>query len=210
MIDKSKSQPIKTYTEILSSQRRDKFIFIGASLLVCALFFVISYQAVTDRKQGAYFVGEGIAGYAQYIAFNKPEYRSVEIKDYLKRYTGFMYGFDENSFKPNMDKALALGGVTGPAAAQVQFYKDNQYVEALVSTNSRIQVEVDSIQVDARTTPYKANVYARQTTVSGAGSQTFRLWYYVELDNLDSRSEGNVYALSLRKLTPFDQSEVKY
>jgi hypothetical protein len=209
MIDKGKNQPVKTYSEILNSQRRDKYIFIAASLICCVLFFTISYQAVTDRKQGAYFVGENVSGFAQYVSFNKPEYRRIEVIDYLKRYTNLMYGFDGNTYKPNMEQALALGGISGPAASQVQFYKDNRYIEALISTNSRIQVVVDSIQADASSLPYKANVYARQTTVSGAGSQHFRLWYYVELENLDSRSEMNVYGLTLKNLTPFDQSEIK-
>jgi|GEM_PF-2709710 len=208
MIDKSKSEPIKNFGAILKSTRNEKYIFFSLCLLVSLGSFLVAYTAVIDRKRGAYFIGQNMAGIGEYVQYNRPDFREVEIKDYLKRYTKAMYSFDQNTFEGNLNEALALGGVNGPAAVQVQFYKDNNYLEGLIGGNSKIQIKVDSIQVDSSSEPYKANVFSRQTTYSGAGSQQFNLFFYVELTNLDSRSEDNPYGLTLRLVSPFNQTEI--
>lgn len=202
------NSPTQTYIDVVKTARNKSTFAIIVSSVVSVMFFVLAFSAVTDRNQGAYVIGPGFAQHVAYSNFSSLPERQVELKQYLTDYTNYMYGFDASNYTTHMNRALELGGTGGPASVQYDWYKKNNYFDFIVSSGTKLSVKVDSVLTDLSSEPYKANVYATQTTFSGSGSQTYRLWYYVEVTNRNARTDENIYAMNITVLTPFDQSQI--
>ncbi|MCA6429147.1 MAG: hypothetical protein IM613_06900 [Cytophagales bacterium] len=197
-----------TFIDVVKTARSKSNFTIAVCAIVCSLFFILAFSAVTDRNQGAYVIGPGFAQHVAYSNFNSLPEREVEMRQYLTDYTNAMYGFDATNYTGQMKRALELGGTGGPAEVQLDWYKKNNYFDFIVSSGTKLSVKVDSVQTDMSSEPYKANVFATQTTFNGSGSEQYRLWYYVEVSNLNRRVTENVYAMNIKVLTPFDQTKI--
>lgn len=135
------------------------------SLIVCMLIsigsLVWAFVTTNNIKNTAFVLTkDGQAAMMEGISLNEVDvYRKPEIINHIKMFHESFWEVDQFNYKRRIDRALYLSGRSGK-----QLFKTlqaNGHLAKLVTENLTQKIDIDSIKVNDKVTPYKAQFYGK-------------------------------------------------
>lgn len=130
-----------------------------------------------------------------------------EMQLAVKNFIGYMFSFDQSSFKANVEKAMNLCLETDGRTIYNQF-KNNNLQEALEKTDAKVYVQIDSVTINNSTTPATGKMYFKQTFETATSSNTTALGANFSIFKY-SRTDANPLGLKLGNIVFFEYVPVQ-
>ncbi|WP_405208503.1 hypothetical protein [Aquimarina sp. LLG6339-5] len=134
-------------------------------LIICMLIstgsLVWAFVTTNNIKNTAFVLTkDGQAAMMQGISLNEVDvYRKPEIINHIKMFHKSFWEIDQFNYKRRIDRALYLSGRSGK-----QLFKTlqaNGHLAKLVTENLTQKMDIDSIKINDKVTPYKATFYGK-------------------------------------------------
>ncbi|GAA0716315.1 conjugative transposon protein TraK [Aquimarina litoralis] len=131
------------------------------STLISIGSLVWAFVTTNNIKNTAFVLTkDGQAAMMQGISLNEvDEFRKPEIINHIKMFHESFWEIDQFNYKRRIDRALYLSGRSGK-----QLFKTlqaNGHLAKLVTENLTQKIDIDSIKVNDKVTPYKAKFYGK-------------------------------------------------
>lgn len=179
-------------------------------LVICFLALASSAYLVNmahvDANQRAYFIAESGTLVGNVSSKDDAQSKYVEVKNHVKVFANLMFSFDEGNYTTNVEKALFLIGNDGRVLYNT--YQEGDMLNNLVRNNASVTITIDSLQVDARSKPYRARIFIRQKIASSIGSQQNNIYADMKVEDV-TRTETNPHGLRIEDFTIFNNDKIQ-
>lgn len=172
-------------------------VFFLAALVVMATAFVISFFHLSYKINQAYskaLVIDTRGAVFETHPILAQEMRVYEFENHVKTFIGLWYGFDENNYEANVQKALSLIGNKGKEL--LNEYNDLGMLSELIQKNLRYDVLINDLQIDMTTIPVSGSVVFTQTGYRAKGKISRRVFVDFSLYEV-ARSRENVHGVKI-------------
>lgn len=180
-------------------------VVIICSLGVAALSLYKSFSLVSRMQGKIYILANGKA--IEAFAADRKDNIPVEARDHVKTFHTFFFTLDpdENVIRTNINKALNLAD--GTAKRVYDDLKEKGYYTGIISGNISQGIEVDSVQVDIKSYPYRFRCYATQKITRATTNVTRSLITEGSLRNV-SRSDNNPHGFLIEHWTTIENTDL--
>lgn len=203
LADINKGESTKSFNASFNMLRRYFFVFALAMIISVGFAFYFISNAM-DIATNRVFVLTN-AGTFEGTPSTNPEERKLEIEHHVKVFLRYMFAFDEQSYKSNLENGLHLIDTDGNLI--VQQYQDIKMLEKLAQNSMVIRVEVDSVLSSLKTYPYRARAFARQIIETPAGVVQQNLVCDMNLKDV-TRARKNIHGLKITNFNVIDDSRL--
>jgi conjugative transposon TraK protein len=180
-------------------------LIVACTFISCYTLYK-SYQLVNEAHARIYILSNGKA--LEAIAEERRDNIPVEARDHVRifHYYFFTLDPDDKMIQASITKALYLAD--GSAKQQYDNLRESRYYSNLISGNISQVVDVDSIQIDLETYPFRFRYYARQRIVRATSIVTRSLITEGYLRNV-ARSERNSHGFLIERWTITENKDLK-
>lgn len=199
-------QPFKNLDHAFRQLRRVSIASIVASALTCVFALYASYRHALALQNRIYVLTDGkvLEAYAADRGDNLP----AEARDHIRTFHELLFGLDpdEKQIAANAGRALYLADRSGK-----QVYdnlRESGYLNGIVSGNISQRVEVDSIQLDMDSHPYRFRCYAIEK-ITRISTVTTRVLVTEGWLRPVSRSENNPHGFLIERFSIVDNRDVE-
>jgi hypothetical protein len=188
-----------------------KIILISVVVSSFCFCGFVYWLYVTKGNEGykTTYVIDSSTGSAQIATQNtalSKEQRYFEYKNHIRMFYGYFYSFDQFTYKNNVENALYLIGNSGKELyAQ---YKESDVLRRLQEDNLKVSIQIDSVDVDYKSSPMKGICLARQTVERSTGKLTRNVHARFNVYELDKRSDKNPHGLLIDNFVIFDNQVI--
>lgn len=166
-----------------------------------------SYSFAEAQRQKIYILDEGkslILALSQDLSQNRP----VEAKEHIKRFHELFFTLspDKNAIESNISRALFL--VDKSAFRFYQDMSEKGYYNRIVSGNINQVIQIDSIDCNFETYPYKAVTYARQMIIRASNVTERNLVTRCDLRN-SVRSDNNPHGFIMERFEIIENRDLQ-
>lgn len=133
-------------------------VFLAGCIIICCYMEYRTSKALSANRGKVYVMVNGKLVEALAMNRNIP----VEIKDHIRDFHTYFFTLspDEKAIQAQINKALYLAD--GTARREYQNMKEAGYYNNLISGNISQSIQVDSIELDMTTAPYRFRCMATQ------------------------------------------------
>lgn len=134
------------------------FCFLGACLVISCFMIYSSNKTLSANRGKVYVMVNGKM--VEAVAMNRDI--PVEIRDHIRTFHRLFFTLspDEKAIQSQMTKALYLAD--GSARRVYQNMKEAGYYSNLISGNISQEIEIDSVELDMNTAPYRFRCAGKQ------------------------------------------------
>lgn len=155
--------------------------------------FIYMQNQITDLQEKVIIIDTRGQLYPSGTA-HREDMRIYEYQNHVKTFYNLWYGFDENSYKNNIEAGLYLLGECG--IEMLNFYEQENVERMLYEKNMRFEVRVQDIQINMQTIPISGKIEGEQTIKRNQGKITRLLNFTFTLHDVD-RSEKNPHGVKI-------------
>lgn len=203
---------LESLTQIQNANSMLRLVIIStllSALLIVGFTFYKSQETIGEIRKSVYVPVNGNS-MTMMVSKNYIENRDAEIKNHLKMFHELLFTLapDEAQIKEKTTRAMYLGDKSVKEYVDQQ-NESKQYLK-LIGSNSYQYIQIDSIQTDQYSSPYKAMVNLKLTIVRPSGIFKFDIATACELINVSAgRSENNPHALMIQKWNIVKRQEIE-
>jgi conjugative transposon TraK protein len=200
-------QSLKNLESSFQMVRWVAIIVIVASLGVVLVVSVWAFNTVSESRQKVYVLDHNksiLVSLAQDQNINRP----AEARDHVKVFHRLFFNLepDEDQIRNTIREAAYYGD-----ASIARLYKDLQekgYYSQLIQGNVHQQVDIDSITVDFRQSPYYVRTRARQRIVRAHTVTTRNLLTECYLIDVN-RTDNNPHGFQIERLKVLNNADIE-
>jgi len=200
----------KSLKNIESSFKQIRFfgiVFICLCAAITGYSVWSAYRFAESQRQKIYVLDQGkslMLALSQDMAQNRP----VEAREHIRRFHELFFTLapDKIAIENNIKRALLLSDKSA-----FNYYRDlseKGYYNRIISGNINQTIQVDSIDCDFNTYPYKAITYARQFILRESNLTERSLITRCSLVN-SVRSENNPHGFTLEAFEVVENKNMK-
>lgn len=154
-------QTLKNIPASFALAKRSLLYCLIISITISAGSMVWAFVTTNAIKNTAFVLTkEGQAAMMQGIALNEvDEFRKPEIMNHIKMFHKGFWEIDQFNYERRINKALYLSGRSGKQLYQT--LQANGHLAKIVSQNLTQSIDIDSVKIDDRVTPYEARLYGK-------------------------------------------------
>jgi len=182
-------------------------IAVVASFMFAIIVMVIAMSMVTKGKGKIYVTnGQGATLTAYQIAAN--ENRAAETKAQVRKFHALLYNItpDPKAIELNINELLIMGD------ASVKAFLDKRgdsYYKKLISNDTEIKHQLDSIKVNISVYPYKAVQYGKEVIQTPVGILVKNLISRLDLREV-ARTETNPHGLLIGNFEVLKNNRIQF
>lgn len=154
-------QSLKNIPASFALAKRALFYCLIVSMGISISSLIWAFITTNNLKNTAFVLTkEGQAAMMQGIALNEVDvYRKPEILNHIKMFHKAFWEIDQFNYERRINKALYLSGRSGK-----QLFKTlqaNGHLAKIVTENLTQKIDIDSIKVNDKLTPYQAQLFGK-------------------------------------------------
>lgn len=186
--------------------RRYALIFLGACLLLTVVTVWSAFSFAERQRQKIYVLDQGrslMLALSQDLQQNRP----VEAREHVRRFHQLFFSLspDKSAIEGNITRALLLADKSA-----MSYYRDlmeKGYFNRLIAAGIIQSVEIDSLQCDFDTYPYRVRTFGRQKLMRESTVTERSLVTTCRLVNA-TRSDANPQGFMIEQFTIVENKDL--
>ncbi|SHJ40968.1 hypothetical protein [Aquimarina spongiae] len=154
-------QTLKNIPASFALAKRSLLYCLLVSIIISVSSLVWAFVTTNTIKNTAFVLTkDGQAAMMKGISLTEvDEFRNPEIKNHIKMFHEGFWEIDQFNYERRINKALYLSGRSGKQLYQT--LQANGHLAKIVSQNLTQSIEIDSIKINDKITPYQAKLYGK-------------------------------------------------
>jgi len=177
--------------------KRFSMVFLLACALLTGVVVYCSFSAMKENgaKVFVLYNGKLLEAFASERKQNLP----VELRDHITTFHRLFFTLDpdEKAIAAGVGKALYLADNSAKKA--YDNLKESGYYNNLISANISQKIELDSIQLDINSVPYRFTCYATQKLIRSSSTVLRKLMTQGEVRESESQSDNNPHGFLIQR-----------
>lgn len=197
---------LNNINSLFKAMRLFTIIIIIGSFAFAITTYYFAQQQIKESKEKIYVLTNGdVLQFA--LSKNVKENRPAEIRSHIEIFSTLFFDLDPDpkEIKNRIDKSLVLIDNSGQQMNSAR--KEALYYHKIVEGSISSRISIDSIQIDASSYPYRANLFAKQKLVRPSRIVYKKLLASMNVRDV-MRTNSNPHGLLIENFRLIDNSTI--